>query len=62
MDFRYGEKGCFGTAPGRSVRAHLRHAVSHAGSRGALTGPFPYSAAWGDIITGVVALPVLWLL
>jgi|AmaraimetFIIA100_FD_contig_81_1768843_length_1217_multi_3_in_0_out_0_2 hypothetical protein len=27
-----------------------------------LTGPFPYSAAWGDIITGVVALPVLWLL
>src|SRR5262249_58589464 len=29
---------------------------------GRLTGPFPYSAAWGDIITGVVALPVLWLL
>jgi hypothetical protein len=27
-----------------------------------LTGPFPYSAAWGDIVTGVVALPVLWLL
>ena len=27
-----------------------------------LTGPFPYSAAWGDIITGVVAVPVLWLL
>jgi len=29
---------------------------------GRLTGPFPYSAAWGDIITGVVAAPVLWLL
>jgi hypothetical protein len=29
---------------------------------GRLTGPFPYSAAWGDIITGVVAGPVLWLL
>jgi hypothetical protein len=29
---------------------------------GRLTGPFPYSAAWGDIITGVVAVPVLWLL
>jgi len=27
-----------------------------------LTSPFPYSAAWGDIITGVVAVPVLWLL
>ena len=27
-----------------------------------LTGPFPYSAAWGDIITGVLAVPVLWLL
>jgi hypothetical protein len=27
-----------------------------------LTGPFPYSAAWGDIITSVVAVPVLWLL
>jgi hypothetical protein len=27
-----------------------------------LSGPFPYSAAWGDIITGVVAVPVLWLL
>jgi hypothetical protein len=27
-----------------------------------LTGPFPYSAAWGDIITGLVAMPVLWLL
>ena len=31
-------------------------------AEGRLSGPFPYSAAWGDIITGVVALPVLWLL
>ncbi|MFL6972213.1 MAG: hypothetical protein ACJ8F2_09905 [Xanthobacteraceae bacterium] len=31
-------------------------------AEGRLTGPFPYSAAWGDIITGVGALPVLWLL
>jgi hypothetical protein len=31
-------------------------------AEGLLTGPFPYSAAWGDIITGVVAVPVLWLL
>jgi hypothetical protein len=31
-------------------------------AEGRLTGPFPHSAAWGDIITGVVALPVLWLL
>ena len=23
-------------------------------AEGRLTGPFPYSAAWGDIITGVV--------
>jgi hypothetical protein len=29
---------------------------------GRLTGPFPYSAAWGDIITGVGAIAVLWLL
>jgi hypothetical protein len=29
---------------------------------GRLSGPFPYSAAWGDIITGIVAVPVLWLL
>src|SRR5262245_4056328 len=29
---------------------------------GRLSGPFPYSAAWGDIITGVVAVVVLWLL
>jgi hypothetical protein len=28
---------------------------------GRLSGPFPYSAAWGDIITGAVALPMLWL-
>jgi len=28
---------------------------------GRLSGPFPYSAAWGDIITGTVALPLLWL-
>jgi hypothetical protein len=31
-------------------------------AEGRLTGPFPYSAAWGDIITGVVAVPVLWLM
>jgi hypothetical protein len=31
-------------------------------AEGRLTGPFPYSAGWGDIITGVVAVPVLWLL
>ena len=31
-------------------------------AEGRLTGPFPYSAAWGDIITGVVAVPMLWLL
>jgi hypothetical protein len=30
-------------------------------AEGRLSGPFPYSAAWGDIITGVLALPVLWL-
>src|SRR5207244_2519099 len=28
---------------------------------GRLSGPFPYSAGWGDIITGVLAVPVLWL-
>jgi hypothetical protein len=28
---------------------------------GRLDGPFPYSAGWGDIITGVLALPVAWL-
>jgi hypothetical protein len=26
---------------------------------GRLSGPFPYSAAWGDIITGVVAVPLV---
>ena len=31
-------------------------------AEGRLTGPFPYSAAWGDIITGVAAVLVLWLL
>src|SRR5262249_25776373 len=30
-------------------------------AEGRLSGPFPHSAAWGDIITGVVAVPVLWL-
>jgi hypothetical protein len=30
-------------------------------AQGRLSGPFPYSAAWGDIITGVVALPLMWL-
>lgn len=28
---------------------------------GRLDGPFPYSAGWGDVITGVLALPVAWL-
>jgi len=28
---------------------------------GRLAGPFPYFAGWGDIITGVFALPVAWL-
>ena len=31
-------------------------------AEGRLSGPFPYSAAWGDIITGVAAVAVLWLL
>ena len=31
-------------------------------AEGRLTGPFPHSAAWGDIITGIFAVPVLWLL
>jgi hypothetical protein len=31
-------------------------------AEGRLTGPFPYSAAWGDIITGIFTVPVLWLL
>ena len=30
-------------------------------AEGRLGGPFPYSAGWGDIITGVLALPVAWL-
>ena len=30
-------------------------------AEGRLSGPFAYSAAWGDIITGAVALPLLWL-
>ena len=30
-------------------------------AEGRLSGPFPYSAAWGDIITGAAALPLLWL-
>jgi hypothetical protein len=28
---------------------------------GRLAGPFPYSAGWGDVITGIFALPVAWL-
>ena len=28
---------------------------------GRLAGPFPYFAGWGDIITGVVAIPLVWL-
>jgi hypothetical protein len=31
-------------------------------AEGRLSGPFPYSAAWGDIITGALAVPLLWLL
>lgn len=27
---------------------------------GRLSGPFPYSAGWGDIITGALALPLAW--
>ena len=27
-------------------------------AEGRLSGPFPYSAAWGDIITGAFALPL----
>jgi hypothetical protein len=29
-------------------------------SQGRLTGPFPFFAGWGDIITGVVAAPLLF--
>jgi len=28
---------------------------------GRLAGPFPYSAGWGDVVTGALALPVAWL-
>jgi hypothetical protein len=28
---------------------------------GRLSGPFPLSAGWGDIITGMLAVPALWL-
>jgi hypothetical protein len=28
---------------------------------GRLDGPFPQSAGWGDVITGMLALPVAWL-
>src|SRR5262245_23345477 len=31
------------------------------GVAGRLSGPFPHSAGWGDIITGVVALPLIGL-
>ena len=30
-------------------------------AQGRLSGPFPHSAGWGDIITGAVAVPMLWL-
>ena len=30
-------------------------------AEGRLAGPFPYSAGWGDVITGAAALPVAWL-
>src|SRR5262245_7137679 len=30
-------------------------------AEGRLGGPFPYSAGWGDVITGALALPVAWL-
>jgi hypothetical protein len=28
---------------------------------GRLAGPFPFFAGWGDILTGVLALPTAWL-
>jgi hypothetical protein len=28
---------------------------------GRLSGPFPYSAGWGDFVTGALAIPVTWL-
>jgi hypothetical protein len=27
---------------------------------GRLAGPFPYSAGWGDVLTGVFAVPAAW--
>jgi hypothetical protein len=30
-------------------------------AEGRLAGPFPFFAGWGDIITGVFAIPLLWL-
>jgi hypothetical protein len=30
-------------------------------AEGRMSGPFPQSAGWGDIISGVVALPLIWL-
>ena len=30
-------------------------------AEGRLAGPFPYSAGWGDVVTGALALPVAWL-
>ena len=30
-------------------------------AQGRLSGPFPNSAGWGDIITGAIAVPMLWL-
>ncbi|HEX4740888.1 MAG TPA: hypothetical protein VH353_06125 [Caulobacteraceae bacterium] len=27
---------------------------------GRLAGPFPYSAGWGDVLTGVLAVPAAW--
>jgi len=30
-------------------------------AEGRLGGPFPYSAGWGDVITGALALPVAFL-
>ncbi len=30
-------------------------------AEGRLAGPFPHLAGWGDIITGILALPVAWL-
>jgi hypothetical protein len=30
-------------------------------AEGRMSGPFPLSAGWGDIMSGVVALPLIWL-